>query len=397
MNWKRVRLEEIALIERGKFSARPRNDERFYGGNIPFLQTGDISSSNGTVTSYKQTLNEEGLSVSRLFSAGTLLVTIAANIGDVAEVVFDFACPDSLVAVRPMGENNRIWLKYLLQSKKEFFKSRATQNAQANINLQVIRPMMILLPPLPEQKAIGDLLSTWDEAIEKTEKLIEAKEKQFKWLLNELIGKPATEGREGWRKARLGEICIPITRKNSIGETKVLTSSAKHGLISQLHYYKKSVSGADLSKYYLLRNGDFAYNRSSSNGYPFGATKRLNKYDQGLLSVLYLCFSIISESVCVSDFLLSVFDAGCFNRQLRAICQEGARSHGLLNITKSDFFELSFYLPILEEQNSISEGLRTAQEEIDLLKKMTERYRAQKRWLMQKLLTGDWQVKLEGE
>ena len=264
------------------------------------------------------------------------------------------------------------------------------------LNTGMVENLKIHYPPLPDQNAIVDLFSTWDEAIKKIEKLIEVKEKRFKWLLNELIGKPASEGQEGWRKVKLGEICIPITRKNSIGETNVLTSSARHGLISQLHYYKKSVSGADLSKYYLLRNGDFAYNRSSANGYPFGAIKRLEKCNQGVLSTLYLCFSIVSENECLSDYLLAVFEASVLNRGLRAVCQEGARSHGLLNITKSDFFDLGFYLPIIENQKLIAGVLTTAKEEIDLLKKIAERYRDQKQGLMQKLLTGQWRVKLEG-
>ena len=128
-------------------------------------------------------MNEDGLRVSKLFPLGTLLITIAANIGDVAEVGFDFACPDSLVAIQAKDYICKKWLKYFLQTKKPFFESRATQNAQANINLQTIRPLRILLPPLPEQKAIADLLSTWDEAIEKTQALIAIKEQQFKWLL----------------------------------------------------------------------------------------------------------------------------------------------------------------------------------------------------------------------
>lgn len=96
--WQTVCLEDIASVERGKFSARPRNDPRYYGGKYPFLQTGDVASASGVIYTYSQTLNEDGLNVSRLFPRETLLITIAANIGDVAEVGMDFACPDSLVA-----------------------------------------------------------------------------------------------------------------------------------------------------------------------------------------------------------------------------------------------------------------------------------------------------------
>ena len=176
-------LEDIASVERGRFSARPRNDPKYYGGNYPFIQTGDVAQADGMITRYTQTLNEKGLRVSKLFPKGSLVISIAANIGDVAEVDFDFACPDSLVVVRPVPGINKDWLKYALQSKKKYFESCATQNAQANINLQVIKPLKLTVPEPDEQKAIADLLSTWDEAIEKTEQLIQAKERRFQYLV----------------------------------------------------------------------------------------------------------------------------------------------------------------------------------------------------------------------
>ncbi len=93
--WNVYKLLEIASVERGKFTARPRNSPKYYGGSIPFVQTGDIKNSGGKISSYSQTLNEQGLEVSRLFSKGSILLTIAANIGDVAITEIDVACPDS--------------------------------------------------------------------------------------------------------------------------------------------------------------------------------------------------------------------------------------------------------------------------------------------------------------
>lgn len=127
---------------------------------------------------------------------------------------------------------------------------------------------------------------------------------------------------------RLGEICSPVTRKNSENNTNVLTSSAETGLINQLEFYNKSVSADNVTGYYLLKKGEFAYNRSAAKGYPYGATKRLDRYDKGVLSTLYLCFALKPSSPCESDFLLHLFESGAVNRELRAVCQEGARSHG---------------------------------------------------------------------
>jgi len=392
--WPVVRLDEIATVERGKFSVRPRNDPKYYGGNIPFLQTGDVATATGIILNYSQTLNEEGLKVSRLFPAGTLLITIAANIGDIAEVGFDFACPDSLVAIRPKDGVNKDWLKYFLQTQKSYFESRATQNAQANINLQTIRPLKVRIPTFPEQTAIADLLSTWDAAIEKTEKLITAKKSQRKGLMQQLLsGKQRfPEFTKPWQEIKFADIFKRVTRKNSAGISRVLTASGKHGLIDQKDYFNRTVSGKSIRGYYHIKQGEFAYNRSAMKGYPYGAIKRLDDYSEGVLSTLYLCFDFSSRNH-NSDFFMHYFEAGNLNRQLRRIAQVGARAHGLLNVTTGDFFNLKLKIPGLDEQKRIACFLNNFDREISLLQKKLNAYGEQKRGLMQKLLTGEWLTK----
>ena len=117
--------------------------------NIPFVQTGDIAAAKTFLTSYSQTLNEDGLSVSRLFPKDTILITIAANIGDTAITSFDVACPDSLVAIQPNNDTDCFWLNCFLETCKEELDGKATQNAQKNINLQVLKPLAVLTPPPP--------------------------------------------------------------------------------------------------------------------------------------------------------------------------------------------------------------------------------------------------------
>lgn len=231
-------------------------------------------------------------------------------------------------------------------------------------------------------------MSSWDSAIEKAERLIELKEQEFLHLLNQLIIKPSAH----WHGYVLGDIFQPITRKNSIGETNVLTSSAEYGLISQLEYYKKSVSAENVSGYYLLEKGNFAYNRSAANGYPYGAIKRLERYDRGVLSTLYICFMQKNGQPHDSDFLAYYFESGALNPQLAEVCQEGARSHGLLNITKSDFFDLSLNFPDLPKQKQIAKILSSAQKELMLLKRESSLLTQQKSFLMSKLLTGEWEA-----
>ncbi|WP_406852722.1 restriction endonuclease subunit S [Brevundimonas sp. BH3] len=140
-------LEALATVERGKFSVRPRNDPRFFGGRTPFIQTGDITAAGDYLSSHTQTLNELGVTVSRVFPAGTIMTTIAANIGDFTISTYPVACPDSVVGIEPHDGVNVFWLYSVLSCFKVALDRAATQNAQKNINLQTLRPLLIPVPP----------------------------------------------------------------------------------------------------------------------------------------------------------------------------------------------------------------------------------------------------------
>ncbi|MGQ8881132.1 restriction endonuclease subunit S [Delftia sp. NA_296.1] len=168
VNWTMQTLEQVAVVERGKFSARPRNDPRYFNsGDVPFIQTGDVANGGRILSTASQFLNKAGLGVSKLFEAGTIFLTIAANIGDVAIAAVPMACPDSVVGIRAIDDAcDPAWLYYLLAANKGYFDSRATQNAQKNINLQVLRPFAFALPPLAEQVQIGRTLTAVDKKLE---------------------------------------------------------------------------------------------------------------------------------------------------------------------------------------------------------------------------------------
>ncbi|OQK14119.1 hypothetical protein AKL19_05610 [Vibrio parahaemolyticus O4:K55 str. NY3547] len=156
----------MASVERGKFSARPRNDPKYFGGNIPFVQTGDVVNAQLYVESYSQTLNELGLTVSKIFPTETILITIAANIGDVAITQFPLACPDSLVGIQAKKDMcDSLWLFFFMQTQKSELDSKATKSAQKNINLQVLKPLTVFLPPLEEQEFIAEILLASEKKI----------------------------------------------------------------------------------------------------------------------------------------------------------------------------------------------------------------------------------------
>lgn len=185
--WKVLTLGTVANIERGKFSARPRNDPRLYGGDIPFLQTGDIAHSRGRIRTFSQTLNASGLKVSRLFSEGTLFFTIAANIGDVGISSFAAACPDSLVAISPADDVSTEWLFHELASRKSDFEKLASPGAQLNINLEKLRPYLLNVPPTKEQREIANALTDADSLIDSLEQLLTKKRQLKQGIMQELL------------------------------------------------------------------------------------------------------------------------------------------------------------------------------------------------------------------
>ena len=157
-DWEVVRLGDVATVERGKFAHRPRNEPRFYGGDIPFIQTGDVVKSTGKIREHSQSLNELGLSISKLFPVGTIVITIAANIGETAIASYPVAFPDSLVGITP----NRIdtnFLEYFLRTRKAYLNELAPESAQKNINLEDLRPLLTPFPHPAEQFAIAELLN----------------------------------------------------------------------------------------------------------------------------------------------------------------------------------------------------------------------------------------------
>ena len=161
---------------------------------------------------------------------------------------------------------------------------------------------------------------------------------------------------EDWEQRKLGEICERVTRKNKNNESDLpLTIASQFGLIDQRDFFNKVVAAKDMSNYYLLKKGEFAYNKSYSNGFDYGSIKRLNAYDQGCLSTLYICFGITSDEV-ESDYLECFFDTLKWYGDVSMICAEGARNHGLLNVDMKGFFdEVTIDLPnSLEEQKKIS-------------------------------------------
>ena len=191
---------------------------------------------------------------------------------------------------------------------------------------------------------------------------------------------------EPWRAERLSDFVDRVTRKNSQNQTDLpLTISSKDGLVDQVSYFNKTVASKDMSGYYLLLNGEYAYNKSYSVGYDFGSIKRLDRYPMGALSTLYICFALKKHD---SDFIKAYFDSLKWYREIYMISAEGARNHGLLNVPTDEFFETKHYLPQnLNEQRKIADFIIALERRIDAQQSLVDNLKKYKRGAVRHLLS----------
>lgn len=219
---------------------------------------------------------------------------------------------------------------------------------------------------------------------------------------------------DDWEQRKLGEVCVRVTRKNKNNESDLpLTIASQYGLIDQRDFFNKVIAAKDMSNYYLLKKGEFAYNKSYSKGFDYGSIKRLNAYEQGCLSTLYICFSIETDEV-DSDYLECFFDTLSWYHDVSAICAEGARNHGLLNVDVEAFFkDVNIEMPSqIQEQRKISVFINTLDHLITLHQRKCDELKKVKKFMLQKMFpkkgeknpeirfdgfTNDWEQRKLGE
>lgn len=195
-----------------------------------------------------------------------------------------------------------------------------------------------------------------------------------------------------WEQRKLENLTKRISRKNSnLDSTLPLTISAQYGLVDQRKFFDKQIASKKLENYLLLKNGEFAYNKSYSKDYPFGAIKRLNSYKSGALSTLYIAFKPVSVN---TDYLEEYFDSTKWYKEIYERATEGARNHGLLNISPQDFFELNLSIPNNEiEQERISKILKLFSWLITLQQRKVNDYFQYKTQLINTIFANkNWQI-----
>lgn len=207
--------------------------------------------------------------------------------------------------------------------------------AIGNLNKSDLDEQDVFVPGDTEQKVIGRYFSQLDHLITLHQS------KCFKYIYAYTVGRILS-----WEQRKLGEVAERLTRKNEKLESILpLTISAQQGLVDQNDFFDKRIASKDVSGYYLIRKGEFAYNKSTSMDAPFGAIKRLDKYGSGVLSTLYIVFKILDDNSTNSDYIVAYYDTNLWHKAIQSIAAEGARNHGLLNIVPNDFFETLLSIP----------------------------------------------------
>ena len=366
-DWEEKRLEEIV----GKISSG--KDKACNGNYVLYGSTGII----GTC----QSPTYKGRKI--------LVARVGANAGTVNLVNDDCGVSDNTLIINNVDLCNFDWL-YFYMVHKELGKMRFG-SGQPLITGTMLRDLCIQLPNDFEQQKIAEFLSTIDTVIAKQKETVSAWEERKKGVMQKLFSQEvrfkADDGSNfpEWEEKKLNEIAVRVTRKNKDNVTDIpLTISSADGLIDQRNFFNKVVASKDMSGYYLLKNGEFAYNKSYSKGYDFGSIKRLDLYDEGALSTLYICFALNKNEN--SDFYQKYFDSLSWYPELQKICAEGARNHGLLNVPTNDFFQLKLCVPSSDkEQHKIADCLSSLDEVIEKQKETLVAWEELKKGLLQQM------------
>ena len=392
--WEKCRIGDYGKVVTG--NTPPTKDvENYIDGQYLWASPADL----GTIKSITETntkLSSKGFAKTRILPKGSVLVTcIGSTIGKMGMAMKEMATNQQINSVVVNEDNNNEFVYYAIQSAFPRYLSSIAVQAVPIVSKSAFEQLSNKRPCLQEQKKIGSLFALLDERIATQSKLIEDLKKLKSAIVEKVFCSPNQEYPmcriEGFEQAlstyKMSDFSSRIATKNKDSKCSlVLTIAAQYGLVNQESFFNKSVASENLTGYYLLHKGEFAYNRSYSAGYDWGAVKRLDNYDEGVLSTLYICFKI-NETIADSDYLTYYFESTKWHRGLSDIAGEGARNHGLLNVSMTDYFNTKHRFPVIEEQKAIAKMLNTITEKERKATLLGECYQKQKQYLLCQMFT----------
>lgn len=380
--WEQRKLEELASKFTGGGTPNTSNPN-YWNGEIPWIQSSDLEEDDVLSLTVKKHISQEGLknSAAKIIPKNSLVIVTRVGVGKLVVNTQEIATSQDFLSLSGIKGNSR-FLAYSLYSLLKKITQRVQGTSIKGITKTDFLKEAIFVPSLEEQEKISSCMVEVDKLITLHQRKLNGFQKIRTTFLQKMFPKngetkPAirlTGFNADWEQEKLQNFAVRITRKNIKKQNnRPLTISAQHGLVDQTVYFNNRVAAQDVSNYYLIKKGEFAYNRSTSKDAPVGAVRRLVDYEEGVLSTLYLVFSITDPQHVDPNYLSYFFETTGWHSWILERAAEGARNHGLLNVSSQDFLSLPVMLPSsLEEQQKIGEFFQKIDDCIILLERQAD-------------------------
>lgn len=380
--WEQRKLEELASKFTGGGTPNTSNPN-YWNGEIPWIQSSDLEEDDVLSLTVKKHISQEGLknSAAKIIPKNSLVIVTRVGVGKLVVNTQEIATSQDFLSLSGIKGNSR-FLAYSLYSLLKKITQRVQGTSIKGITKTDFLKEAIFVPSLEEQEKISSCMVEVDKLITLHQRKLNRFQKIRTTFLQKMFPKngetkPAirlTGFNADWEQEKLQNFAVRITRKNIKKQNnRPLTISAQHGLVDQTVYFNNRVAAQDVSNYYLIKKGEFAYNRSTSKDAPVGAVRRLVDYEEGVLSTLYLVFSITDPQHVDPNYLSYFFETTGWHSWILERAAEGARNHGLLNVSSQDFLSLPVMLPSsLEEQQKIGEFFQKIDDCIILLERQVD-------------------------
>ena len=381
-------LAELAIpkgLQTGPFGSQLRAEEYTEQG-VPVVMPKDIYAGLIRDDSIARTSQEKANALKKhLLQEGDILFPRRGNLGRIGVAQrknVGWMCGTGCLRVRLKAD---VSVKYIhqyvqLPQVERWLERNALGQTMLNLNTEIIGELPIYMPSKKDQEKIAHILSTWDMVIERTERLIAAKERRFRWVVLWLINKAGHHERE------VSDVIIEVSTRNRDNAIERVLSVTNHsGFILPEDQFERRVASANLSNYKIVNRGEYAYNPSRIN---VGSIARLDDWKIGALSPMYNVFKL-DETKTASDYFLHWLSSYEAKQRIKNSAQGSVRE----TVNFGDFGAIPIPLPSMEKQRKIARKLNAIKHEITLLRQLAKKYRTQKRGLMQKLVTGEWRIK----
>ena len=391
--WGLPQIKDIASISSG--STPNRNNSEYWNGNIAWVTTGELSSGHVNHTSELITVKAVKETKMRIYPQGTLLMAMygqGKTRGTVAILEIDAAVNQACAAITVKDGKSKFLFYQLKNSYQDIRKLSNTGN-QENLNADIIKTYQVPWAPDEEQERISTILTTQDKVIELKEKRLAEKQRQKKYLMQQLLtGKKRLPGFSGeWKNIKLCEVLSERKEKNVEQNLRICSVAVQKGVVDQVEHLGRSYAANDTSNYSVAHYGDIIYTKSPTGDFLYGIVKQNLLQETVAVSPLYGVFTPLTFGL--GYFLHTYFQSAiCARNYLLPIVQKGVKN--TINITNDTFISSKLYLPLdVEEQKAIADTFIAADREIELLQQDIEQEKQKKKALMQLLLTGIVRVK----